>query len=383
MPTLITVKHSLSTVTTAHHSTIRMTTLTAVSSLKASWLPAPRVLFALLAFAAIGSAGPPSDPRHPSPPDRDLPVVWAAVSMPLYFHYFNGPSQSQPPANGPYTFYFPNPASGAPIPDQFGCTWQEYAPPYFFSNGTLLPPNTVIEKESPAVGTVYLTGAGESNAIRGMGFTGQFTSGISPNQSHNIASVFYSTNDCYAGTLEYGFSYDYFAGAADFYLENNANCPAGSCFDDSAGTVAVSDCSMGFTLPALPLGKGSQADGRNSNGGYDWNYRAVAYYEHDFYRVRVEALDPYDGSDGLTDAAGQQCVVVPNRWNSDNPLGPFHYCPAAKVVYAADTCDANFPMERLARANGAVTATIVKGDAVAYPSTSTPALQITEVEVAK
>jgi len=315
------------------------------------------------------------------PVDR-LPVAWTAVSMPLYFHYFNGPSQTQPAANGPWTFYFPDPPSGSPIPDQLGCTWQEYAPPYFFSSGTLLP-NTVIGRETPAVGTVYLTGSGDNDAIRGVGFTGQFTSGINPGQSHIVASVFYSTNDCYAGTLEYGFFYDYFAGGSAFYLENNANCPPGSCFADSTGQYPVSDCSMGFTLPALPLAKGSQADGKNSNGSSDWNYRAEVYYEDPYYRVRVEALDPYDGTDGLTDAGGQQCVVVPNRWSSSDTLSPFDDCPAAKVVYAADACDASFPMERLARANGAVSAAVVKDDTVTYPPDSTVALQMTEVEVGR
>jgi len=308
---------------------------------------------------------------------------WTAVSMPLYFHYFDGPSQTQPPANGPYTFYFPNPASGAPIPDQLGCTWQEYAPPYFFSNGAPLP-NTIIERESPSVGTVFLTGSGSAEAIRGVGFLGQFTPGITSGQSNSIATVFYSTNDCYAGTLEYGFYYKYSANAAIFYFENNANCPSGSCFADLQGTVPVTDCSGGFALPVLPMTKGSLADGRNSQGTYEWNYRTFVFPGPPFYRMRVEALDPYTGEDGLSDGRGEPCIVAPNRWDSNNPLAPFSTCQAASAgVYAADTCDASFPMERLLLANGAVTAGVVKADDVAYPPASTPALQITEVDVAK
>jgi len=324
---------------------------------------------------ANGKHGSTPIPTHGSHSEPE----WTPISMPLYFHYFNGSSQTQPAPGGPYTLYFPGVASGPAIPDQLGCTWQGNAPPYYFSNGAPIP-DGVIQRSSPATGTVFLTGP--ESAIRGIGFVGQFTTGVDAGKSHIVGSVYYSNNDCYAGTLEYGFFYDYFADAPVFYLEHNANCPPNTCFEDLAGKIPAVDCSIGFTIPALPLSKGSQADGKNSHGAYDWHYRATVFREGRSYSVRVQALDPYDGSDGLSDANGQQCIIDPNAWSSADPLAAFQYCPASRVIYAGNTCDATFPTERL-MSGGAVTVGVVKGDAVADPPASDVAMQVTEVEVAK
>jgi len=179
--------------------------------------------------------------------------VWTQVSMPYYFAYGPSPSQTQPPASGPYNFYFTQTMSQG-VNDQLGCYWNEFAPDYWFNGGTLL--SGPIVRTAPAVGTQFQTGVVFQGQIRGIEFKGSFTSGTYPAATTygNIGAFYYTGNQCLGGTLEYGFAHDYQGDSTNFYLSNHDNCPAGGsvvCRQTSnPADPTVASCGSGLTLPA-------------------------------------------------------------------------------------------------------------------------------------
>src|SRR5712692_6240320 len=212
--------------------------------------------------------------------------VWTQVSMPYYFAYGPSPSQTQPPASGPYNFYFTQTMSQG-VNDQLGCYWNEFAPDYWFNGGTLL--SGPIVRTAPAVGTQFQTGVVFQGQIRGIEFKGSFTSGTYPAATTygNIGAFYYTGNQCLGGTLEYGFAHDYQGDSTNFYWSNHDNCPAGGsvvCRQTSnPADPTVASCGSGLTLPAA------------YSSGNTYIYHMYVFPDSSSaggYKFRVEVLDP-------------------------------------------------------------------------------------------
>ncbi|HTQ55929.1 MAG TPA: hypothetical protein VMI94_15785 [Bryobacteraceae bacterium] len=291
--------------------------------------------------------------------------AWSTVTMPVYFAYAPSPEQVQPPAAGPYKFYFPGLLS-APVPDALGCAWNVPgydAPPYWFDDG--VAESGPIYRSAPAVGTMYQSGTAIGSRFRGFQFTGAFAPGNFSDQTYLIGAVYYSANPCFAGDLEYGFGHDYIGGTTAFYFSNYSNCPeSGSllCYaEDTTSSPVEPQCSGQITLPSLPP---------NSRGTPVYLYSVYVSRQAgsgDFV-FTAAVRDPYDH------ATQWACVADPA--NGD---GAFDPCVG---TFPVNSCGSAFPTGQLYETFGNVVAGISR-DNLPGPSTAVDALQIATVSVGK
>ena len=279
--------------------------------------------------------------------------------MPYYFAYAPSPDQTQPPASGPYKFYFPG-VLAAPVPDQLGCVWNVTgydAPPYWFDNG--VAESGPIYRATPAVGTMYQSG---TTKFRGFQFVGEFTPGNFDDQSYLDGAVYYSGNPCLAGDIEYGFSQDYIANITSFYFSNYSNCPeSGSllCYaEDTTSSPVEPQCSGSIDLPSLP----PNSQGKNA---YAFSVYVTRQPSTGDYVFDAAVHDPYDHSTLWA------CVADPAQGS-----GAFGPC---KGTFPVNTCT-TFPTEHLYETVGNVVAGISRDNGPG-PSTSIPGLAVVAVSI--
>jgi hypothetical protein len=314
-----------------------------------------RLIFSFLALCLFAAQSVYAQPEP----------YWTQVSMPVFFDY-SATTQSQPPANGPYTFRFPG--ASATLNDTSGCYYNQFASsaanpkrPYWFNNGVLA--SGIIPRNSPSVGTVFEDPVWVGTAMRGFSFLGSFTSGnYTPLYDHLTGVVFWSDEYCYDGTTEYGFSHDFQSNYTIFYFGSNQNCGSQHCRVESSPASAVAnECSGGVTFP-----QGLQ----NHSWGNTFYYNAFVFQDTTdwVYKFKVELLDPQDFGPIYS------CVVDPTRTSPN----PYQNACSSTPVYSANTCS-SFSAQPLYYNYGAITAGIDGGSA----STWINGLQISVVKAAK
>jgi hypothetical protein len=319
--------------------------------------------------------------------------VWTSVQMPYFFQYAPGAGQPQPGPSGPWKFLFPGVVS-TPIPDELGCQWNAPSgPPYHSPNYWpppfwYAPPYTgASEFSGPilrgygAVGAVT-TDPPAPGGIRGIGFRANIPAVSWNNGSQQVGAMYFSTDPCFSGDLEYGFAHYYQSATTQFYFYNYSNCGT-ECFlvgttppnpTSPPPSVPVQQCSAAINLPALPP---------NNNGNYNYNYTALVYHDlpsgHYRFSISVEDLE--------TNTTFWACVADP--LNTPNFLSPGGSAPSncQPTDYVDYTCTVNgkseaYPISRLYYADhGTAVAGVVNAPNTAFASqTAMTVSRVTVVE---
>ena len=229
--------------------------------------------------------------------------VWTKVQMPYFFEYAPGQGQPQPSPSGPWVYLFPGVVESG-IPDQLGCQWNApsgppyYAPNYWMAPYWYSPPYAAIDELTGPILRGYGTVGSsthdppEAVGIRGIGFKAVIPAVSWDNGSQQLLGMYYASDNCFSGDLEYGFAHYYQSGTTQFYFYNYSNC-SNECFlvgttppnpDSPPPSVPVEQCSAAINLPPLPA---------NDDGNYDYFYNASVYYDtpSGHYRIAVAIVD--------------------------------------------------------------------------------------------
>ena len=279
-----------------------------------------------------------------------LPDQPSWTTNPLWKYFAYGPGNGQVNLNGtePVYFQFLGTQSGT-VADALGCEWNESydSPPtwYEYNNGWgIVPVGSTVERGGGAMANMYYP----AETFRGVQYLAEFSNGtyLDPGVSYSgyppqgyfnqVGAMFYSSNKCFAGTTEYGFSYAYnynpsgvsdpiggivgsYGEVIEFYFGINNNCPYdGSTLPNSPanGTMA---CFTGQPVAAdYDLGCGAAVFfslGPDSDTGFPnpwWYYQSWIFQntaapapDTDDYQIAAQIVDPYDGK------IVWQCVADP------------------------------------------------------------------------
>jgi len=319
--------------------------------------------------------------------------VWTKIPLPYFFQYAPGEGQPIPAPSGPWTFLFPG-ALDAPVADQLGCQWNApagppyYAPAYWPPPYWYAPPYTggIDELSGPIMRGYGAVGASShdpplSVGIRGMGFAANIPGASWDNGSQQLLGMYFASDNCFSGDLEYGFAHYYQYGITQFYFYNYSNC-SDECF--LVGTtppdplspppsVPVTQCSAAINLPPLPP---------NDNGDYNYFYSAAVYLDPPtgHYRIAAAVTDLVSG------VAAWSCMVDPfDTPNFQTPTYPTSApCYPQPSDYVNYSCTVNgrsqpYPISKLYYAPfGAVVAGVVNPPNTALaPDTAVTVNQVT------
>ncbi len=297
---------------------------------------------------------------------------WTRVATPLHFGYHADSKQ----VFGQYAniFYLPGRFSpGESMDDQLGCRNNESPqansgtpPPFWYADRVRMEGPRQIT--SPAVGTVFNTRG--SQRMRGLAFSGTWRPELSAPGA--LGAVFYSSNYCYMGTLEYGFQREFAWSSpayVGFYYSRYANCRSnGSALchttdNNSSGSV-VQECAAGINLP-------DDLDHGNPNKSYEaYVFWDAAAKKHKF---KVQVVD------AKTRHHDWECIVDPSAADPFSGDSRCHRKVNGRTNWSQNSCDGTFPISSLYSASGSVTLTVNTNNS-RFPE-HTPALQVNEIRV--
>jgi hypothetical protein len=370
-------------------------------------------VFAVIWFAAGAAAqvAPPAVTQFAVTGNETQAEIGFNPVNPQY-NFSYGPALAQPPlpTGGIWDFFMPDQVTPQTpgwitgeygiggLPDAFydqpsytiggslagGCAWNESydSPPYWFYDGGTITGNRYeilsgsIMRGQAAIGSVYQSAtqqvAGSGVPMSGFAAVAEWNSHVYTTPPYLVGALYYSSNSCYSGDVEYGFAhYDYYNPAVDqFYFYQYSNCagPTGqpdsyACYLTEAATQPQPQCAAAVNLPTLaPNSKGS-----------NW-YLWYAFVDRNplppsgngHWVFKAGVLDPY------TNATAWSCVGDPLA----SPTFPDNTCPQTEST--SYTCDTPFPTSQLHNALGAVTTGISNVSNMAPTDRSNPMLRVSQ-----
>lgn len=292
--------------------------------------------------------------------------VWKRTATPLHFGYHADSKQTFGQHSN--TFYLPGQFSPgeAGIDDQLGCRNNDAAPPFWYADGAKLEGPRQIT--TPAVGAVFITPGDQR--MRGLAFRGTWRPELSAPGA--VAAVFYSSNHCYMGTLEYGFQREFAYSSpayVGFYYSRYANCRTNGSMlchvkDENSKASVVGECVAGINLP-------DDIDHGNPNKSYEaYIFWDAAAKKHKF---KVQVVDV------TTRRRDWECVVDPSAADPFSGDSRCHRKVNGQTNFSQNSCDATFPISSLYSVPGSVTATVNTNNAK-FPE-HTPALRVDEIRI--
>lgn len=346
--------------------------------------------------------------------DEPAPAAGFTAVTPQYnFSYSPNPRQPQLPASGSWNLYTPGAVTSSTpgltvgeygiegLKDTLyeapgfttggtaagGCSWNTPydAPPLWSYDGGSTTNNQYeflsgpILRAEGAVGTVYQSAtqqvAGSGAMMSGFQALASWNTATYLTPPYLIGAIYFASNSCYAGDIEYGFTHynDYSPAVDQFYFYNYANCPSPtgqpgsySCYATKAKTQAQPQCSAAVNLPTVGL---------NSKGTSE--YLWYAYVDKNpappagngHWVFNAGLRDPYTG------ASTWSCVGDP----LGSPTFPTSTCPQTES--ASYTCDTPFPTSELYNVLGSVTATIANTSNTAVTGRANPMLKLGQLYI--